>query len=452
MKEEEISLEASEALAAPERKDTLLEKAEKRSRRQFLKQKVIGLSPEFLIGTGEIAGLIGVVALNFFCLLPFFGQEQQALTFSAPLIPVLAKIISPLMPYSYGVRFWLVLFMLFLPVSLYFFVREISKRRLTAFIASLIVILPVGIFLPLRVRLGLLFEDGGQVASLTLTILVCQLLLRFLRKGGFKIGLASSLTASLVALTSPLGLFILLYFMLTLTFSEMLLSQGRLKLFRLLTVLLLAGGFSAFWYNPKFAFLIVNSYQGELIRKTLVNLFPLSFFLVPLLGAVGFLLFENRPELQPLFLALFLSIGFGFLSLGTGLQLSSPSRFLPSLGVAGAFLGGVLLTGFFDFVRGSASLKKFRFLDEHRRLASSLLVFLFIFFSLATVEFSGRGLRELEEGQVLGLGTIKKTGIWEMRKQTQGFFVLIGNLISLAAVGLVVFLGTRIRERSRFSG
>lgn len=394
---------------------------------------------------GEILGLLVLFGVNFWLLLPFFAQEDQTNVFSAPLIPVLADLTSSLLPFSYGIRLWLSVFMLFFPISFYFFVRVVSGRRSVAFLASFFVSLPIWIFLPLRINLGFLSQDGGYVASLTLTPLVCLLLIRFLRQGKFWSGVFASLGTAFVALASPIGVFVLFIFMGVITFSEMLLGRGRLKLLRFLIVFALTVGFSAFWYNPKFALLTINSPQGQVVKETLSTLLPISFFLVPLLGVFGFLLFENRPQLQPMFIAFFLAISFGLFSLGAGVAHPAPSRFLPAFGISLAFLLGILIVNLFDFLRHSPKIERFSF-APYRRIIALGLIGLVLILIIATIGFSGKGLWELEQTQVLGLTAEQKVGIWEIKEKTTGFGSVLGYLITgLTAFGVVILktkLGT----------
>ncbi|HUV46563.1 MAG TPA: hypothetical protein VMW29_00360 [Candidatus Bathyarchaeia archaeon] len=430
----------------PKKEETLAKKAVKRNYRLFFNNRLMTILPRWWVGTAEILGLTLLFLLNFLLLLPFFGQEDKSNIFSAPLIPVLSKLFF-LMSFPVAIRFWLLFFILFLPVTFYFFVREISGRRITAFLASLIISLPLGIFLPLRLKLALFTEDGNHIASLTLGILACLFLLRFLRSGNFKMGVSSSLLISLVALTSPLGLFILGCFSLAISFSEMLLSQGRLKFFRFLTVFMLAAGLVSFWYNPGFVFLIVASPQGELIKGTLASLFPLSFFLVPLLGAFGFLLFENRPRLQPLFLAVFLSIGFGLLSLGAGMQLSSPYRFLPSLGMALAFLGSIVLARIFDFLKRRRSFRQFSGISRYRKQILFFSITLFFTIITSIIMASAKNFGQLEQEEVLGLVDSKTTGIWEARNAIGWFHHIIGGSISFSTAGLLIFIRKQLAKQ-----
>ncbi len=417
----------------PEKKETLAQKQEERIHRlNHLRGRLSTLPSEWWVKAGEAGGLVAIFLLNFLLLFPFFGSEDKANVFSAPFIPILAATTNSFLTYSFGVRLWLLVFFLFFPLSFYFLVREISGRRLTGFLSVLITSLPMGIFLTLRVKLGLLAQDGAHIASLTLTPLVCLLLLRFLRHGNFWAGIFSALGVALVALTSPIGLVVLLVFLGIVTFSEMLLGRGRLKMLRFLLVLVLAAGFSAFWYNPKFVILTIQSPQGQLIKKTLSNLLPISFFLLPLLGVFGFLLFENRPGLQSLFIAFFLTIGFGLFSIGAGVAHPTPSRFLPALGISLSLLLGIILTWFFDFLRFSSwvrrNLGKFKASSEFLGYFYISLLFSLI---LGLMIFYGRGLWFLSETKVLGAWIEDQSvGIWEIRQKTSSLEDLMGYGIS----------------------
>jgi len=429
----------------PEKKETLAKKQEAKVRKfNHFRSRLPEFPPQWWVEAGEALALIALFLTNLFLLYLFFGREDKFNVFSAPVIPLLTSLTESLLPYSYGVRLWILACLLFFPLSFYFFVRAISGRKLTGFLSSLIASLPVGIFLRLRVNMGLLGEDGAQIASLTFTPLVCLLLLKFLRQGSFWAGIFSALGTTLVALTSPIGLIILATFMGIITFSEMLLGRGRLKIFRFLLVLILAAGFSSFWYNPKFVFLTIQSPQGQLVKQTFSNLLPISFFLFPLLGVFGFLLFENQPQLQPMFIAFFLTVTFGLFSLGAGVPHPSPSRFLPALGISLAFLIGVLVTWLFDFLRISPKMKRFKTIFPYRRLIAFGLVGLIFVLIGAIIFFSSGGIEQLGETQVLGLETVKKVGIWEIKEKTSRLESIFGYTITgLTGLGVVI-LRTRL--------
>lgn len=429
----------------PGEKERLARKQEERLRRLYrLQGRLADLSPRWWVGVGEIAVVIGLLLVSFWLLSPFFGQADQINAFSAPVVPILATAIEGLAPFAYGVRIWLLVFLITFPLTFYYFARDVSGRKLTGLLAAFISILPITPFLSARVGLGIFDQDGSHIASLTITPLVCLLLLRFLRKGNFWTGILSALGTTLVALTSPIGLMVLTVFMGVMTFSEMLLGQGRLKLLRFLIVLLFTAGFSAFWYHPKFVFLTLHSSQGQLIVKTLFNLLPVSFFLLPVLGILGFLLFENQPRLQQMFIAFFLTVGFGLFYLGAGIAHPAPSRFLPAFGISLAFLLGITITWFFDFLRLSPRLKRFKTLLPFRRLIAFGMVGLIAFLILTISVFYANSLWELGNRQVLGLATDKTVGIWDIKEQTSRVGEIAGYAIS-ATTGLVaLFLRMKI--------
>jgi len=432
----------------PTKEETLANKQEEKVQRwrlNHLRNGLAKLTPQWWVEGGEIFGLTLLFLTNLFLLYPFFGHEDKTNVFSAPVVPVLANITDTFVPYSYGVRIWLLSFLIFFPISFYFFVREISGRKLIGFLSSFIASLPIGIFLPLRVSLGLYASDGAHMASLTFIPLVCLLLLKFLRKGSFWMGIFSALGTTLVALTSPIGLLVLTIFMMVITFSEMLLGRGRLKALRFLLVLVLTAGFSAFWYNPKFVILTIQSPQGQFIRKTLGNLLPISFFLLPILGVFGFLLFENRSNLQPMFIALFLTVVFCLFFLGAGVTHLFPSRFLPAFGISLAFLLGILFVWIFDFLLFSEKLQKFLDIFKRKMIAFGLIGLVFAIIFLIVILW-GKNLWEFEQLQVLGaISPEQIVGLWEIKEQTSQVEGLVGYGISAITVLMVIFLRLWLR-------
>lgn len=422
----------------PAKNETLVGRIEEKNHRRF-SSRFSQITPEWWVGVGEAGGLLFLFLLSLFLLYHFFGQEDTFNVFSAPLVPVLADLTSVFAPYSFGVRIWLLSFLLAFPLTFYFFIKELSGRKLVAFLSSLLSLLPLGFFLPSRVKMGLLGEDGAHVASLTMVPIVCLLLLRFLRRGGFKSGVLAALGFTLVALTSPLGLFTLFCFALVVAFSEVLLGEGRLKILRFLTILFLVMGFSAFWYNPKFVILTLASPQGVLVKQTLFRLLPISFFLVPLLGTFGYLLFEQRSHLQPAFLAIFWTIGFGLLALGAGVPVSAPSRFLSGFGISLAFLLALLMVALFDFIRFSPRLKGFR-ISQRKRQLLGLAFMALITGVIFLVVFWKSGSVHPERALVLGAISPEQTvGLWEIREKTSRLETVLGySITALTGLGVAV--------------
>jgi hypothetical protein len=424
------------------KKDPILNRKRARLYRlDRFRNRVPQISARWWVRIIESAVVIGLMVVNFILILPFFGAEDRANVFSAPLIPLLSEITEPLIPFTYGIRIWLLTFIAFFPLTFYYFVRDISGRRLVGMLASLISLLPIGVFLSYRIDMGLLAGDGSHIAALTVIPLASLALLRFLRFGNFWYGMLASGLGAVVALTSPAGFLALAVFMTIITFSEMLLGEGRLKIFRFLLISLMIIGFSSFWYSPHYVASIFQSPQGQIIRKTFSNLLPISFFTVPILAIFGFLLFENRSHLQPLFVAIFLTVALGLFSMGAGVAHAEPSRFLPAFGIAFSFFMGMLLVMTFDFFRFSSKLKRFRFFTVkavREKAAFGFLGLIVIVLVLVTI-LSVDNLWQLEgHQQVLGLSSEQKVGVWQVKQQTSTAQDIPGYIITgLTVAGMV---------------
>jgi len=430
------------------RNKTLAEQAVgKKKRRRALLAKMKALPAKQWVNVGEVLFLIILFVINFWLLRPFFGREDIMNSFSAPLIPFLANLFTFILPLSYAVRLWLLIFFLLLPFGFYFFIREISSRFLSACLASLLISLPIGVFLFSRVKLGFLEEDGAQIASLSLSMFSCLFLLKFLRQGQFKWSVITSVGIALVALISPLGLAILFCFCLAITFSEILLGQARLKLVRFIIALVVAAGLVAFWYSPQFVLNFLGSSQFQLLKKVLANFLPLSFFAVPVLAVFGFLIFESRPHLQSLFLAVFLAFGFGSLALGTGFAYPMPLRFLPVFGLCLAFLLGVVLMKGLDWLIAPWWHQRISWANQLGKIRKLLLVGLFL--ALFVCIFAvGNNFRDLASNRVLGISNLRKAGIWEIRKDPQGVTSWIGHGITTLTIAGVIMVKTKFKLTS----
>lgn len=431
----------------PEEEKTLLAKREEKIKKLNGngKNRLVEFLRPWWVGIGEGACLFILFGISCWFLLPFLGEADQANYFSAPVIPVLAKLLTPFVSYSYAVRIWLVVFQIFLPFSLYLFVREITGRKVMGFLSALIVMLPIWIFLPTRIEMGIYASDGAHMASLTLTPLVSLLLLKFLRSGNLMACLWAAIGSTLVVLISPLGFGVLLTFMMVIVFSEILLGQGRLKLLRLLVVLTLTAGFSAFWYNPGHIMLVLQSEQGQLMQKTLGNMIPISLFLVPLLGTLGFLLFEDRAHLQPLFLAIFLVVVFLLFSFGSELVNPSPGRFIPALGLSLSYLSATMIFGIFEILRASSLLDSFKINPKARNIvANAFLVAIVLIIGLCFL--FGRSAIIPDYLQVLGYSAPDSVGIWEMRNKTSSTQMVFGYIITfITLISLILIKKNLLR-------
>lgn len=343
---------------------------------------------------------------NFVLILPLFGQSASGISEYA----VLAA-------YILG------------PVFFYFYVWELTNRRLTSFLAALIYTIPT-----FRLSQIIIYDDALHVVALGLVPLVLICFLRFLRLQTLNLAIISAIGIALVALISPFGLFTLLIFLGTVTYSEMLLGKGRMKLFSTLLILVTAAGLVAFRYHPAFVLKIFSGDHGKALISLLWNVVPISFFLVPVAGAFSFLIFDRRPNLQPLFLAgSSFSVFFVLFCVGNYIStvyIPVPSRFLPELCLSFAFLMALILAWLLGVkLRLSPKLSS--------GLNKGLLVFLLTFL-LVSIFFLRAYYWQLvqTETAILGVKTIESDG---------GISQVLGLVITILTSLLLVLVKWRTK-------
>lgn len=395
--------------------------------------------------------MIGL-GLTMYSVIMFFplAMLDQKHVFSAPVIPLLAISTSMLTPFSYerAVQAWVFgLFCLF-SAGVYVFMWRLTRRRLVGLVAGVLAVVPW--FAGGRVEAAFALGDAAHVAAMTFMPVGAMFLIEFLRRGGIGRAALASLSFALVALTSPFGMFVYLIFMIVVTFSEVLLSSGRLKLLRLVAVLVLGSLMAQFWYTLGFLRLVLTSADGREMLRTVGNLIPLSFFLAPVLGVFGFLLFEKRARLQPLFIAAGLVIIFWLFSfaggLSEGLYISHQSRYVSDLSMALAFMVGLLAVGLFDV------LKNLEPLTRRWRRAPIAAFTMGLMAVLVIGVVSNRSqvndvLRVL--GATTGLFPDDIVGIGEIRRQTSAIDKMVGSMVSAATFGGLTWASIRFGQKSR---
>lgn len=374
--------------------------------------------------------LFGITILNFLYVLPFWGTAaNEGAFFSGPVIPLITKFIQLWVgSFSYSLQYVNILFFVILPISSYFFVKKITHRKLIAFLSIFFVVLPLNYFAETRIYGAFLSSDGAHIAALSVMPFTLLALFNFLKNGTGKSLVIASLSSALIVLISPFGLATYLIFACVLIFSEMLLGSGRRKLLRFLTVLLFAGAVSAFWYNPSFSFWLLTGPLGMEVRRTVFKLLPISLFAVPVLTIFGYLLFDRKPALQPVFLASFFVIVFATISMaGGGIFPSSPSRYIPEIGLSLSFFLSVIIVKFFEW------LPLFQKKTIFRKIG-----FAIIFVSLSLGIILGRQ-QLINENNVLGIWTgVERGAIWQERDRFDGIYSIFGYGISVIGfVGLI---------------
>lgn len=380
-------------------------------------------------GQIEFLGLALILVLNFVVIVPFFGSFSSSMIFSGPIIPLLAKMFTVFgMPLPFAVQLINLIFMLLFPITFYFFVRKISQRKFPAFISALIVSLPIYPFLYSRIDSGLLGSEGSFMSSLPAIFLSLIMLLNFLRKGEIKNLIYVSVVSSLIALFSPFGFFCYVILAIITTFSEILLGDGRLKFFRLVTSLFFAGTLSSFWYNPAFFYWMIMGKMGDDIRSLIKKLVPISFFTIPVLATLGYLLFDRKPDLQPLFLATFYTIVFAIFALaGEGFAPTNPGRYIHLFGISLGFLLGIASLNIIEHIQKIKKIKNF--------ILAAICVVLIVF---TVMMKDGIGN---SNSNVLGVWTdVGKGDIWLAKDEFGQRYSFFGYAITFFGIGSLTYL------------
>ncbi len=381
-----------------------------------------------------------LVAMNVVLVWQYFNQPFPYV-FSAPLIPVSVDFVRRFgADIDSAARMMLFGFYIFGPTTLYYLVRNVTGRRMSAAFAAVLYSLPI---FRARLEAMTLLGDGAHIASLTVIPLAVMWYLKYIRTGKYIVSIIAGAFLLLVSLISPFGFFVLLGILAVITFSEMLLGSGRTKAIRLIWVILVALGFSAFWYNPSFIQANFTSTSGRAVVAAVNNLIPISFVVLPVLATFGYLIFDKRAHLQPLFIALGMTILFGLISFAGGLApfaVSAQRRYLSELLLSLAFLWGVVGTFVYDMIGVIPASEYFPVSMEKRKTIQRSLVILMIVISIAVILLvpfeisSRRGDDFLDEGVI-------EASVYEVvrvRSSSSTFSTVVGYGISgLTVLGLV---------------
>ena len=328
-----------------------------------------------------------ILALSIFSVWPYLGDVWQVGSFSTRFWPILSGWVGQIfqIPQDTILNWFVILGYILGPVVFYEMVYAFSGRHLPAFLTGLLTILPNTPFAntaPERLRLVLVEQDGAHILGLTLLAWIAVVYLRYLRKGKM---LTLGLFGLLVSFLASISIFtvtLLLVFMVFECISEILVNEGRIKLKRFGLSLVVVAAVVVAVYNV-FLWSIIVSNEGREAWAVVWNLFPMSFFLLPVLGTFAFLIFDRRPNLQPVFIALSLAITFGLLhgmrSNVTSLSVVDPDRYIAEVSMASAFVIGIVVTWIFDFLRGGKGLSRWPKLMANRlRLAFGLVLSLLV--------------------------------------------------------------------------
>ena len=296
--------------------------------------------------------------------------------FYTPLLPYMAASIHKLplaLSTAAGYRLITAFAYVMGPVTLYLFVRYLTRRELTAALAALAYsLMPSFIYLidgvraeglsagyaPWRLIVMTRYGEGPHIAALTLIPLAALFFLWALKKPSFASYLMAALLVTAIALTNWIALFAAVLMLAVVLFSEVLLGEPGRKLISAFAVAAIAYGLSAFWLNISFVKASVGFGNPSGNPLDLPNPVLLLIVGMPVAG-ICYLMFSAKPQRQKLFIpaawfAIFAAIVFGQYKFDLNL-VPQPNRYAPELNMAAVILGAMLVTVVYDRLRSNAA-------------------------------------------------------------------------------------------------
>ncbi len=323
-----------------------------------------------------------VCAISFLSIRDTFGNVWDTGGFSLPVILFIITAIANIagIDSELVLSTFVIVFYALGPLTFYFFVYLLTKRQLPAFLTGLLTILPfnpLSLNPPNRLVSALVDKDGGHIISLTFIPLTALLFLKYIKTNKSLWLIFFEISVIMLSLVSLFSLYVLVTFMVFMTLSEMLIGMGKHKLVQFLKALGVAVVLSAVVYN-KFLLTIMISSEGKTTIAVFLNFLPLMFFIVPVFGTFAFLIFDRRPQLQPLFLALTLSLVFGLLHFVrvtfADITILESQRYAAETSLAVAFFIGLSFQNIFDLIREVCILSKYPLLYTHRLFVATIFI------------------------------------------------------------------------------
>ncbi|QQS39293.1 hypothetical protein IPM62_01640 [Candidatus Woesebacteria bacterium] len=441
-----------EKSAIPEETETIAAKRSKRLTQKILeaRQKLNQRKAWWSNALVEIL-IVGIVfVLNVYLVIEYFDTFAYETAFSGPVIPLTIKLVQVFnVSYLKALQLVNIFFFMFFPISMYVFIRHFTERKLAAVTGILIISLPYYPFAETRINAALLAQDSAHMASLVIIPFALITMHKFIKEGKTSNLIFVSLTTALIALASPFGLLTYLIISLVVTFSEVLLGKGRLKLTRLIFALIIGAGLTSFWYNPGFIYWIITGPMGSDLKGTLSRLIPMTFFTLPILATFGYLLFDRKPQLQSLFVSFFLLVSFLVLSsAGGGIFSLHPSRYVPELGISLAFFIGIVFVRIGDYISmRELKINKAKPGINGKTLIRSATVLVLVMLIVGVI----LGKENVSQPRkVLGYWSqVEKSEIWMARDEVRGSFVILGYIITFSSVSALGFVSLEARKEQK---
>lgn len=260
--------------------------------------------------------IFAIFVINLFLVYPLFSRDVTV-SFSSSALLIIADLFDRLGILHKSQFFSIIVFfsLSFAPISYYLFVRKVALRHeLTAFLASLLFILPTPFFKDGMPMLGAILNGDGAHALIFAFIPLFLLYMQaFIATGLPAWGVMSSIGTAIIAIISPFAFFNLLIIFMVITVAEGFLGGLRIKLARFLFLVFSSLALSFFWYYPNVTMKIVAMVHVNFAIQKFWSVFPLLIPVIPILGVLSFLIFDKREKLKPIFIGMALFLIYFFL-------------------------------------------------------------------------------------------------------------------------------------------
>lgn len=388
-----------------------------------------------------------ILILYFLSAFPLLLVKLPVFYINSPVLMVPVYLMS--LVSGLRARAPVILFVLFFTLGgylWYMLVRHFTGRVSLAFLTVLLWISPVfaveinGSYVRLSAPVFLAGSTGdiSHIIGLSLLPLPIYWLVWFLRNPGYKFFLLGAISLSFILLISPFAFVNLFIIAMVFGISEMLLGQGRIKVARLLFIFLVGILLTSFWYHPRVILELFRSNEWREGTSVFKNLLPISFFAVPVCGTILFLIFDRKPHLQSIFIAIILVIVYGLINFSENVLVKRivpvPMRFLPEFSLSMSLFLATLISLASYFV-AHYLIKLFRktnvWLENIPYLLWSFTIgFMLIWTAdiiITALSLSGYSQEDWVGGYTLSLGGLSETSAGGILSQ------LVGISVSLAA-------------------
>ena len=335
-----------------------------------------GSSPSFLdSGEAQYVSISKYILDNF----PSHSWNPQAyagfpfhISFS-PLLAYLVAVIKSILGFLSFITIYRViagLFFLIGPVSLYLFVKYITKKEFTALVAALLYSMPPFLLLFLDnvqdafTKFGSLswqtialsrYGDFPHLIAIGLLPLTLLLFLYTIRQPNLRYYIITAIMVVVISLINWVSLTAFVLIALGLLFSEVVLGKIGSKIRTAFIILCISVGLGAFFHNFAFLQSAFDYADGRELVNSLIGLVPLGFAVVPIVGTALFLAFDRKRRWQPYLIGIvWCLIFFVILSLGQYTQrlvYPHPERFILEFWMGISILVSVLITSLMTIIR-----------------------------------------------------------------------------------------------------